>query len=189
MLKFPPGRVYRKSKRWRALRKILSFSALAVVLYSACYFSERPDFYDTVAIDGLAIQVADGDSFAIGGRKLRLKGIDAPEYQQNCKDAADADWPCGREARTALQKLLTEPGLSCAAEAKDRYGRNLAICRTTAIADLAAAQVKAGMAVSDEYNGIRSFGREEDAARAAKRGLWQGAFLRPAEYRSRQKDR
>ena len=59
--------------------------------------------------------------FVVGTRKLRLEGIDAPELNQICKDVQNAEWPCGRAAWAALEKLLLEPGLSCVAEAQDRY--------------------------------------------------------------------
>lgn len=180
MLKFPPSRVYQRPKHWRRPRKIVIYVALTVALYAAWYFKPL----EQVPIAGLAIKVADGDSFAIGPRKLRLKGIDAPEYHQNCKDANGADWPCGLTARAALERLLTEPGLSCETDAHDRYGRSLVICRTAATPDLAAAQVKTGMAVSDEYYGIRSYGEEEYIARNAKYGIWQGQFMQPKDFRA-----
>jgi endonuclease YncB( thermonuclease family) len=131
------------------------------------------------------IQVADGDSFQVDGRKLRLNGIDAPEYKQRCKDANGEPWECGKAARASLEMLLRSPGLRCEAEAEDRYGRSIASCSATNIADIAAAQVNAGMAVSHEYYGVRSYGDEEDAARSAKRGIWAGEFEAPSDWRAR----
>jgi endonuclease YncB( thermonuclease family) len=137
-----------------------------------------------VPVAGQKLVVVDGDSFALGPRKLRLDGIDAPEYRQNCRDARGGEWACGRAARAALEQLLTGAGLACEAEAHDRYARALATCRSASTPDLAAAQVLAGMAVSDEFHGMRSYGDEEDAAKAARRGIWQGDFMRPADFRA-----
>jgi endonuclease YncB( thermonuclease family) len=131
------------------------------------------------------IRVADGDSFQIDGRKLRLNGIDAPEYKQACKGTNGQPWECGKAARASLEMLLRSPGLRCEVEAQDRYGRSIATCAATNIADIAAAQVNAGMAVSHEYYGVRSYGDEEDAARSAKRGVWAGQFEAPSDWRSR----
>jgi endonuclease YncB( thermonuclease family) len=157
---------------------------LVIALFAAWFYSDQFKTREPVPVAGQKIIVADGDSFSIGSNKLRLQGIDAPEYRQTCKDASGTDWPCGRTARAALEKLLTEPGLACDAEVRDRYARALATCRTTQTPDIAAAQVRDGMAVSDEYYGSRSFGDEEDAASSAKRGIWQGEFVRPAEWRA-----
>jgi endonuclease YncB( thermonuclease family) len=183
MPKFPQDRVYRRRRGWGRLKTLLVILLLGTLLVAGWYFDDRLNQWGPVPMAGQSIRVADGDSFTIGDRKLRLKGIDAPEYRQTCKDAVGADWPCGRSARAALEKRLTEPGLACEAEARDRYARSLATCRTTQTPDIAAAQVRDGMAVSDEYYGSRSFGQEEDAAQAAKRGVWQGAFVRPREFR------
>jgi endonuclease YncB( thermonuclease family) len=129
------------------------------------------------------IRAADGDSFTIGKRKLRLKGIDAPEYSQTCIDASGNAWDCGKAAQGALITLLAQPGLTCEAEAVDRFGRSLAICETASTPDIAASLVVKGMATSKEFYGLRDYPDEEDAAQAAKRGIWQGSFTHPSEWR------
>ena len=40
-------------------------------------------------------QVTDGDTVKIGGMRIRLLGIDAPEQKQKCWKAGQA-WSCGR---------------------------------------------------------------------------------------------
>jgi endonuclease YncB( thermonuclease family) len=157
---------------------------LAALLVSAWYYGVFADTRETIPINGQTLNIVDGDSFSIGGRKLRLDGIDAPEYRQSCKEANNANWECGKAARAALELLLRQPGLICTAEASDKYARAIATCSTKQTADVAAAQVSSGMAISDDFYGIRSYGEEEDNARNAKRGLWMGEFLRPNEWRA-----
>jgi endonuclease YncB( thermonuclease family) len=183
MPRFPADRVYRR-RRWPRFRAIAVTVLLIGLLIAAWIFDDRLNGWGPVPIAGLEIRIADGDSFSIGSRKLRLRGIDAPEYHQACKDEGGAEWPCGRTARAALEKLLTQPGLACDAEAHDKYARSLATCRTAQTANVAAMQVTDGMAVSDEYYGSRSYGDEEDAARSAMRGVWQGSFTLPKDYRA-----
>jgi endonuclease YncB( thermonuclease family) len=182
MVRFPRDRVYRRRRFgfWRTLGAVI----LLAIMFAIVWFYDGKSERQPVPVDGQKIVVADGDSFMIGTRKLRLQGIDAPEFGQTCKDANGKDWTCGRTARAALEKLLTEPGLACEAEVHDRYGRSLASCRTAQTADIAAAQVRDGLAVSDEFHGSRSYGDEEDAASNAKRGIWQGDFMRPVEWRT-----
>lgn len=129
------------------------------------------------------IRATDGDSFTIGKRKLRLRGIDAPEYNQPCFDASGNSWDCGKAAHGVLITLLAQPGLICEAEAVDRFGRSLALCQTASTPDIAASLVAKGMAASNEFYGLRDYPDEEDAARAAKRGMWQGSFTQPSEWR------
>lgn len=138
---------------------------------------------ETVTAINEKIVVADGDSFAIGARKFRLKGIDAPEYNQICKGADGKDWPCGRSAKAALETMLTRPGLACSVEYHDRFARSLAKCRNTIIPDIGGVQVSNGMAISDDFHGLRSYGDEEDMASIAKRGIWQGSFIDPKLWR------
>ena len=42
-----------------------------------------------------AARVIDGDTLEIGGTRVRLHGIDAPESAQRCR-ADGRSWPCGR---------------------------------------------------------------------------------------------
>ena len=181
--KFPSGRVYRKRRNgfWRG---VLIFALLAVLMAAAWFYGAWTDVRQPVPITGQKLYVVDGDSFVVGTRKLRLDGIDAPELKQNCRDGHGADWPCGRAARAALEKLLLEPGLQCEAEAQDSYARSVAICASSTTPDIAAAQVSDGMAVTHEFNGMRDYGREEDAARMQKRGIWRGTFGRPEDWRA-----
>ncbi len=127
---------------------------------------------------------ADGDSFAIGERKFRLQGIDAPEYNQTCTDAAGKVWSCGKASYTSLAAMLSAPNLSCQYSLYDRFGRALVSCSNVAITDIAAQQVRSGMAVSNAFNGLRDYGKEEDEARTAKRGIWQGPFTAPKDWRA-----
>ena len=184
MISFPADRVYRQQRIsfWRSLAIAL---LLAAMMVAAWFFGVWTDQRQAVPIVGQAIYVVDGDSFVVGTRKLRLDGIDAPELKQTCNDDHNVEWPCGRVARAALEKLLLEPGLSCIAAAQDRYARSVATCRSTRTQDIAAAQVSDGMAVTHEFNGMRDYGSEEDAAGAQKRGIWRGAFDRPEDWRAK----
>lgn len=150
-----------------------------MMLAFAWYYDPR----ENIAAGNAPVRAIDGDSFTIGTNELRLEGIDAPEYRQTCKDSRGLDWECGKAARAALEKRLFEPGLTCSAQAKDRYSRALAKCRTAHTSDVAAAQVLDGMAVSHEYYGVRDYPDEEDAAREVARGIWQGAFTDPGKWR------
>lgn len=184
MARFPADRVYRR-KRFSLARSLWITLVLFAMVVAAWIYAGWKDKRQPVAIEGQKIYVIDGDSFTVGNRKLRLDGIDAPELKQMCRDAKGLEWPCGRVSRAALEALLLAPGLSCIAESADRYARALANCHSPATSDIAAAQVSAGMAISHEFNGMRDYGVQEDAARKASRGIWQGQFERPDDWRAK----
>jgi endonuclease YncB( thermonuclease family) len=120
--------------------------------------------------------VNDGDTLTLGHERIRLKGIDAPEYDQTCRRGG-ADYACGRMARQALVGLIGGRAVSCAGWRRDRYGRLLGTCRAGDV-ELNAALVAAGWAVA--YGG---YGAEENRAREAGAGLWAGSFDRPQAWR------
>jgi endonuclease YncB( thermonuclease family) len=123
-----------------------------------------------------AARATDGDSLVVGGARIRLEGIDAPELAQNCRRDG-SDYACGREAREALADLIAGRDVSCESRQSDRYGRALAVCAAGGV-ELNRAMVEAGWAVA--YGGYRD---AEAAARRARRGLWAGTFDEPQEWR------
>ncbi len=125
----------------------------------------------------------DGDTLIFGGKAWRLYGIDAPEYRQVCKDKNDRDWPCGKAARTQLETFVLSGNLVCHPQAEDRYGRMIARCASASTADLAEAMASAGLAISPAERGRAAYEDAESSARNAKRGIWQGKFDTPAEWR------
>ena len=133
-------------------------------------------------IEGLAA-VIDGDSLVIEGREIRLFGIDAPESRQSCGPAAGAEteWACGQAASDALAALVAGRRTACWPRDIDRYGRTIAACRAGG-RDLAAEMVRQGLALAYRRFSTR-YVAEEDAARAARRGLWSGPFMAPADWR------
>lgn len=122
-----------------------------------------------------AFSVVDGDTLALSGERLRLRGLDAPEMKQSC-GSGDATWPCGQIASARLGQLI-ESGTICRGGERDRYRRLLVTCRVGAL-DPAAEMVREGLAVS-----YGAYALEEAKARLAGRGIWGGDFIRPADWR------
>jgi endonuclease YncB( thermonuclease family) len=147
--------------------------ALALVAFAAL---EHGLASAPIPLQGRAYAV-DGDTIRLAGQRVRLVGIDAPEREQSCTDASGEAWACGEVARTAMTKLLAAGTVDCAASGRDRYGRRLADCRVGS-ADLGRTMVADGMAVADG-----NYLDEQQTARQAKRGIWAGSFVLPAEWR------
>lgn len=130
------------------------------------------------------VHVVDGDSLRAGDRNIRLIGIDAPERSQTCRDARNREWACGAAAAARLSALVARGKVACAPQGNDRYGRTLAICAAGDVTDLGRTLVREGYAVSYTFD-AGGYAAEENEARAAGRGLWQGAFERPQDFRRR----
>ena len=124
--------------------------------------------------------IADGDSVEIGGARLRLLGIDAPELAQSCEGDRGA-FACGESAKAHLAELVGGRPLACAWDRRDKFGRGLARCRAGSL-DLGAAMVRDGWAVA--YGGFEA---EEAEARRDRRGLWAGHFEWPQDFRRRER--
>nr|WP_281493848.1 thermonuclease family protein [Ancylobacter koreensis] len=126
-----------------------------------------------------SVRVADGDSLEVGGERVRLDGLDAPELHQSC-GAVSKMWPCGERARAVLREIVEAGAVSCRPVDEDRYGRAVAVC-TVDGADIGARLVGQGWAVA---TGL-AYRAEERAARAAGRGIWSGPFDMPADWRAK----
>jgi endonuclease YncB( thermonuclease family) len=123
-------------------------------------------------------RIIDGDSLLIAGTEVRLWGIDAPELFQRCQREG-REVQCGREASRALIALVAGQQVVCERRDMDRFGRTVAQCRAETI-DLGRAMVAAGHAVA-----FGAYYQEEAQARADRKGLWAGEFMRPREWRDR----
>lgn len=146
-----------------------------VILGLLVVLAARLDRTETRNLQG-RVTVNDGDSLTLGTERIRLLGIDAPEYDQICRKDG-AGYPCGRQARQALVTLIGGRPVSCSGWERDKYDRLLATC-TAGGSELNRSQVEAGWAVA--YGDYRA---EEDAARQKAAGLWVGSFERPHDWR------
>jgi endonuclease YncB( thermonuclease family) len=167
--------VIRTFRSFRAWALLATLAALALWL-------ERQSSETIAGPSGSGIHVIDGDSLRVDGREIRLAGIDAPEYRQTCTDEKGAAWPCGKDARTALERLVQAGGVTCKTAVEDRYGRALALCRSPA-GDIAEALARQGWA---DGAGDRRFNEPKAAiaeAKLAKRGIWRGGHSHAAEWR------
>jgi len=135
------------------------------------------------AADGAIVTVRDGDSLAIDETEFRIFGIDAPELRQTCADAEGKPWRCGEAAKSALRNLVAEGDLRCLPQARDRFGRTVATCRVKGERDVGEAMVRQGLAIDFEDRGGANYAAAESAARRDKRGIWQGRFTPPADWR------
>lgn len=158
--------------RWRGVPATLgAIVLLALAAWVAAKLDPLPPRFSGMA------QASDGDSLRIQGDRIRLLGIDAPELDQTCWDAAGASWPCGRTARTELARLTAAGPADCQPEGTDKYGRTLATCRVAG-RDLGDAMVSAGLALATD-----GYSSQQATAKRQKLGLWQGRFVDPRTWR------
>ena len=118
----------------------------------------------------LVVAVADGDTLtarcgepgAYQQVKVRLAEIDAPEKAQ----------PFGNRSRQALAAMCFQQVATIKPTTRDRYGRTVARVECQG-QDANLQQVRAGMAWAyTKYLTDPAVAHEQDAARAARLGLW-----------------
>ena len=127
--------------------------------------------------------ITDGDTLRIGDVRVRLHGIDAPESGQRCEDGGGKLYPCAGRAANALAAKIGRGTVTCRPEDMDRYGRTVAVCLLTSTGeDLNAFMVASGWALAYRTYST-AYVDEEAAAKSTRRGLWQGRFVAPWDYR------
>lgn len=163
----------RRRPLWRrGLDLAVAFAVLAVVALAAA----RLERFAAPDIAGMP-RVVDGDSLVIGKRRLRLKGIDAPELDQRCRRDGFT-YRCGIEAASHLRGLIGDGSVQCLGEGVDRYGRDLVRCVANDVG-LNEAMVRSGHAVA-----FGDYETAEAEARTRRLGLWAGEFDRPKKWRA-----
>ena len=133
------------------------------------------------SIDG-PIHVVDGDTWDVGGTRVRLFGIDAPEKDQTCTRANGTTWCCGHWVTDTVRTAFQGRYARCEQVDRDRYDRSVARCSVDGN-DANAALVRAGLA--------RAFARyssdylkAEREASLSERGIWASKMEAPWVFRS-----
>ncbi|TPK99211.1 thermonuclease family protein [Mesorhizobium sp. B2-4-12] len=171
-----PRRRYAVPRPRSLRRKMLDYGLTVIILGLLILLAARLDRVETRKTQGAAV-VNDGDSITLGTERIRMRGIDAPEYTQTCRKNG-ADYPCGTLARQSLVRLIASRPVTCSGWQRDRYGRLLGHCMAGGT-DLNRAQVEAGWAVA-----YGDFENEQAIARATKVGIWAGTFDQPQDWRA-----
>jgi endonuclease YncB( thermonuclease family) len=143
-----------------------------------------PAIADAADISGIA-KVREGDTIVIGSSRIRLAGIDAPSVDQLCLNNSGERWTCGVAARDELIKHADNKSWTCHLRSTDRRGRQVARCEVDG-EDIQKWMVMSGWALS-YARFSHDYDEDEKAAREAKSGMWQGAFIAPWDWRIRNK--
>ena len=126
-------------------------------------------------------RILDADTIDLAGDRVRLHGIDAPETRQACLLPDGREWRCGVAATDALAAYIAGRPVTCNALDIDRYGRTIGRCYVEG-QDINRWLVSEGWAVAYRRFSM-DYVADEDAARAAGRGIWAAEFVMPWDWR------
>jgi endonuclease YncB( thermonuclease family) len=143
-----------------------------------------PAVAEAADISGIP-KIREGDQIQIGNSRIRLGGIDAPSVDQLCLNTNGERWTCGVAARDELIHHAENKTWTCHVSQTDRRGRSVARCEVDG-EDIQKWLVKNGWALS-YARFSHDYDADEKAAREAKAGMWQGAFIAPWDWRIRNK--
>lgn len=125
--------------------------------------------------------VVDGDTLMVEGAQVELLGIDAPEAGQTCQAQRGA-YECGQQATTMLTELVGDEEVDCSVQDVDLRDRAVATCVRNGV-DLSRQMARDGWAVAS-YGYAARYVADERQASGARRGIWQGRFDMPWDWRA-----
>ncbi|OYW42454.1 MAG: hypothetical protein B7Z38_04945 [Rhodobacterales bacterium 12-64-8] len=124
----------------RVTRQFRRAAFLLVAVAIAAAFIGEPDAQaqQSGALEARVSKVLDGDTFTLSGesRRIRVWGLDAPEWDQRGGSAATA----------TLRSLISGKTLKCNVLDIDRYGRLVGQCFLPDGRDIAAEMIRSGAA-------------------------------------------
>lgn len=131
-------------------------------------------------LEGMA-QVVDGDTLQIANQRVHLWGIDAPDPRQICQ-LDGKPWLCGEAARLALAQHVSHRKVRCDVVAHHGGDDRVARCHVGRD-ELNRWLVQQGWALDAEPLGNRAYAQTQTRAALEQRGLWQGRFVEPWQWR------
>ena len=172
-------------------KKLVILIIISSIFFILTYNDVRSENINKIS--GFA-KVVDGDTIKINSKKIRLYGIDAPEKKQKCKKpyltifmfTFYEDYLCGQKSTEALIKKINNQKITCKISDVDYFKRLIGECykRKT---NLNAWLVSNGHAVAfRKYS--KKYVSEEIFAKQEKKGMWQGKFEMPWDYRKSNKN-
>jgi len=160
--------------------RLLTAMTLAVALLSAPWFAAPSASASELTIAGPA-EVVDSDTLRINGVLVRLQGIDALETGQVCTAFSAERWACGQVSKASLTGLAHGRRVLCRLGGTDGIGRMRGTCSVGDL-DLGAALVRSGLALVLPASEA-AYGRAQQEARLARRGMWGSRFDAPWDWR------
>jgi len=123
-------------------------------------------------------QFLDGDTLHFVGRgeRVRFEGVDAPEAQQCCLDAAGKQYICGQSASEALRAFVGSRTVRCKGRQRGRYGRSIAVCFDSDGTNLNEWLVSQAWALAYRRYSKRYIPQEQTALQE-RRGIWAGGHF------------
>lgn len=157
--------------------------AAVIVLVATTVTHAQNDPY-VAYLEGVeADSIRDGDTPLI---QIRMFGIDTPEKEQMCERPNGSCYPCGQRATWVLSGLLVGEA-TYRFTGESTYGRPVATI-FMGQKDINLEMVRLGHAVVYErYLAQEMLDRYLEVQREAKdaeRGVWQGNFIQPEEWRN-----
>jgi endonuclease YncB( thermonuclease family) len=153
------------------------------VLMATPALAQVPDAY--YEIQGRAFLI-DADTLDIGGRRVRIFAVDAPERSQPCYESNGEMWMCGQRATNVASEFIGSRPVKCHERDTDRYGRAVAQCWIGSV-DYGEWLVSNGMAVA--YRRYASnYIASEQSAKNRRAGIWSGTFEMPWDWRHHKRD-
>ena len=172
-------------------RKAILLFLICLIFFFLTYQDVKSS--EITSITGHA-EVTDGDTIKINTFKIRLNGIDAPEKKQKCKRPYleifififYEDYSCGQKSTEALIKKINNQKITCKISNVDYFKRLIGECYKRKI-NLNAWLVSNGYAVAfRKYS--KKYVSHETLAKQEKKGMWQGKFEMPWDYRKSNKN-
>ncbi|WP_244271180.1 thermonuclease family protein [Thalassospira sp. GB04J01] len=160
----------------------LAFLPAVLVLALGCTLPNGPAHadpdFDTLSGTSRAV---DPDTLEFGFRRIDLWGADALERFQKCLVNGQST-ACGAEAWQVTTNLLVATPITCEVRGKNRYHRNMAVCRNANGVDIGQSLIARGMAVA-RRDEMPEYGATEDSAKQSRAGAWAGEFIDPLQWR------